>query len=130
MLDFKSQRMVLERDTFTKISSLLEKQETRSTFNIIITPSWKLDIYCSSKERSICLNKSIGISWSLVLRDSESYILFSDNNSKIFLEQSIDYQNIPNMDDSHLILSYGKDPLYLGNIPNYVLAEVIKNITF
>ena len=129
VLDFKSQRMLLERDAFARISSLLEKQETISVFNIVITPSWKLNVSCDSKERKISLNKTY-ISWSLVLRDSESYILFSDDNSKIFLEQSIDYQNIPNMDDSHLILSCGKDPLYLGNIPNYVLAEVIKNITF
>ena len=74
----------------------------------------------------VSLTKSSTISWDLILRYNESYILFSDNNSRIFLEQSIDYHGIKEADDSYLFLSYGRDPFYLGNIPSYVLVEVIK----
>lgn len=126
MLDLKSQRMKLERDAFMGISSFLDNQKHRVTSSIDLTSSWDLSISCDSKERNISLTKSSTISWDLILRYNESYILFSDNNSRIFLEQSIDYHGIKEADDSYLFLSYGRDPFYLGNIPSYVLVEVIK----
>lgn len=126
MLDFKSQRMKLERDAFTGISSFLDNQEPRTNTSINITSNWYLCVTTKHNQKMVSLKKSTTISWDLILRDSESYILFSDNYHKIFLEQSIDYHGIKEADDSYLFLSYGRDPFYLGNIPSYVLVEVIK----
>ena len=44
MVDLKTQRMKLERDAFMSISSLLENQEPRADFDMVLTPSWKLCI--------------------------------------------------------------------------------------
>ena len=88
-----------------------------------------LYVYCDSKERKISIIKTTNISWDLILRGSESFILFSNNNSRIFLEQSIDYDGIKEADDSYLFLSCGRDPYFLGGVPSYVLTEVIKTIS-
>lgn len=129
MLDFKSQRIKLERDAFMGISSFLDNQEPKTNISINITSNWHLCVTIGSNQKIISLRKSVIISWSLILRDAETTIQFSDNNSRIFLEQSIDYPGIKDVDDSYLFLTYGRNPFYLGNIPSYVLVEVIKSIS-
>lgn len=129
MLDFKSQRMKLERDAFMGISSFLDNQGSGTNISINITSNWYLIVTIGSDQKIISLKKSVTISWSLILRDTESSILFSDKYHKIFLEQSIDYPGIKDVDDSYLFLTYGRNPFYLGNIPSYVLVEVIKSIS-
>lgn len=126
MLDFKSQRMKLERDAFKSISSFLDNQEHKTNTSINITSNWHLCVTIGSNQKIISLRKSVIISWSLILRDAETTIQFSDNNSRIFLEQSIDYHGIKEADDSYLFLSCGRDPFYLSGIPSYVLVEVTK----
>lgn len=129
MLNHQARRMKLERDSFSKMCSQLVNQKQNSLFQWPLSESWDLVSSFDANNHRIDISKSSNnIKWYFSIKNDDGFIYFFNHPAKIYLEQSIDYLNIDNMDDSQLILSNGRDPFLLSSIPSYVLIELIKSL--